>query len=323
MTPSTITHRGITIEVSDELTFKLASLLWEDIGKVWAVNGIIPNDAPKPSHTVTTSYVPTPETQVYVNTHPSPPLKLTAEPEKPPINRTLGGKGYQFVRSAPTIEECFIKFPNVPRANIERIWYNAHAPVKEQPLPKSIEIVPGTNPEGKITIEPRKGHSRLHNMDAGRWTEEEMELLRIITPVDKAIIHYRDKFPDSKRNDNAVRQKFNKLHSSLPTPTPLPTKSKPLPAKLTTPKPDKANKTQLGGIVLPDELKPLEEKKSFFIGAQVRQVAGHPPLAFGTGDIIDIKSNGDIVVEFYKEKKTLKRDELAFYQHPNKAGGQA
>ncbi len=317
MTPSTITHRGMSVEISDDLTLRIASLLWEDLSKEWAVNGNIPKDAPKVEIKDEFAFM---KTEPIVFTRDLYPLSIPGvnlpeekqpEPEKPPINRTLGGKGYTFVRNAPTLAECFTKFPNVPRANIERIWYNAHAPVKEEPKPKSIEIVPGTDPEVKITIAPKKGYSKAHNMDSGRWTDDETELLRLFTPVDRAILFYREKFPDSKRNDNAVRQKFNKLHQPGQHNGATPKYIKPAEKKTQTP-----NKTQLGGIVLPDELKPLEEKKSFFVGAQVRQIAGHPPHAFGTGDIIEIKANGDIVVEFYHGKKILKRDEIAFYSTP-------
>jgi len=176
-----------------------------------------------------------------------PSVELSKEPEKK-INKTLGGKGYSFVRNAPTIEECFLKFPNAPRANIERIWFNAHPPETQEP-------------EKKIVIEPRKGHTRKNNMDSGRWTPEEVSIVQGAANVDEAVKAYREKFPD--------------------------------------------------------ELKPLEEKKSFFVGAQVKQVSGRSPHAMGTGDIIEIKGNGDIIVEFYHERKTLKRDELAFYSPPN------
>lgn len=149
MTPSTLTHRGMTIGICDELTFKMALLLWEDIAQQWEPIGNIPKDAPIQPTTTTvilngdeqTSYTKcgcnafTRDKTGKCNLHGD---------GKTPINRTLGGKGYQFVREAPTIEECFIKFPNVPRENIERIWFNAHPPIKQEPeQPKAATIYSG------------------------------------------------------------------------------------------------------------------------------------------------------------------------------------
>jgi hypothetical protein len=72
----------------------------------------------------------------------------------------------------------------------------------------------------------------------------------------------------------------------------------------------------IGVVNLPAELKPLEEKKAFFKGASVIQVAGKKPYGLGCGEIIEIRANKDIVVEFYHGQKTLKREEIAFYQPP-------
>jgi hypothetical protein len=81
----------------------------------------------------------------------------------------------------------------------------------------------------------------------------------------------------------------------------------------------------IGVVNLPAELKPLEEKKAFYKGASVIQVAGKKPYGLGCGEIIEIRANKDIVVEFYHGQKTLKRDEIAFYQQPatQKARGTA
>jgi hypothetical protein len=76
------------------------------------------------------------------------------------------------------------------------------------------------------------------------------------------------------------------------------------------------NGTQIGGVVLPDVLKPIEERRAFQVKDRVIQVAGKPPLHKDPGEIIRIRGNDAFVIEFYDEQLTLRREEIALYQHP-------
>lgn len=57
----------------------------------------------------------------------------------------------------------------------------------------------------------------------------------------------------------------------------------------------------------------IPKNNGFFVGAKVVQVKG-AQRAFGIGDVTQIRPNGDLVVEFFHNRKVLPADHFASYQ---------
>lgn len=182
-----ITHHGITLEITDTLTFEMARLLWKDISKEYET----------PPLTITT----------YGATRTNDICLTDNSQTTPRLSVSLGGSGYRFIRAATSLEECFEKFPNVSHEDIERIWNKAHP----------------TTMQGKIALKVREAtEGRISNFDNGRWSDQEIAAISTAANVQEAIKAYHEKFPESSRNDNAVEQKFNKMRAKAPKAAPAP-----------------------------------------------------------------------------------------------------
>lgn len=299
---STITHRDMTVEISDDLTFRIARLLWEDLVKEWK--------KPEPQ------YIPIPIKEILFGKSPNEPPQLTEvltgvhevgkkEPEKPPINRTLGGKGYTFVRNAPTLAECFIKFPNVPKANIERVWYNAHAP--EKPEKPAKQDKPDTSPVTTERVIRSKASAGKGNLTkTGPWSDEEIAVMRNEKDKFTALKVYREKFPQSTRNDSAVFQRFNILKTAR------------APIKFSTPvEKEEPEIKKTTHEIIQDALNvPTIDAngKPLFVGAKVMQIlANGSTRAFGVGTIAEI-TDGNVKARFPNSTKILPGKHFELYQ---------
>lgn len=233
---------------------------------------------------------------------------------KRPLTVPKLGKGsrkvFEWIRSVPTLQECLKGFRErysygkwrVSDDDLQRIWEYYH-PVQDP-------ISTGNAPD---TVAIEEGDS---------YSPQELEILLHAQSHSEAWDAYKAAYPGSTRKYSSIRTLRNRHWSQSEGEK----RRKELIAK-----------EKNGSAIQPQDTEPVDQDRvqdpdppgdedapknnGFFVGAKVVQVKG-TQRAFGVGDVTQVRPNGDLVVQFFNNRKVLPVDHFALYQGKNQDGKQ-
>jgi len=105
------------------------------------------------------------------------------------------------------------KFPNSHRkkSSIMRMWTALQDKAKLSSIKTAAAILPAAKKTSLKKGAPGAA-SLAKNFDAAQWSEKERDSVRISNTRAEAVSNYREKFPDSKRSDDAIGRQFYEMH---------------------------------------------------------------------------------------------------------------
>jgi len=207
------------------------------------------------------------------------------------VNNTIPklGRGsraeYNWIKDCPTLTQCLSGFrdrypgrKNVTDSDLSAIWNHYH-------------------PDQEEVIE-----------EGSDYSDKELAVLYAHESHRDAWAAYTSAFPGSKRKRSSIKIKWLRNWES----TEGKRRAKELRSRESVQENETPPSSQNIDEPAPNQGAPHQESSGLFVGAKVLQVKGKN-RAYGVGEVLEIRMNGDVVAQFYGSRKVLSQDHFELY----------